>query len=310
MSLTWLEIVQEACAELALVQPSTIQNATDLQTIQLGRLVNREGTELRKRDWTELMVQYILSVPVPTETTGTYADGATVITGVPDTSGLLADYFIVQGDYINQDARIVSVDSSTQVTINIPTTGAATAGDITFVRDTFPQPDDYDRFINETWWDETNHWMLIGPDSPQRDQQHHSGIVTTGPRRHFRRLGRSPVNYRLWPPISSNEEPFSLTYQYISRNWVEKADGSYADEMTEDTDICTLDSQAVILGLKWRWFQIKGLDYAPMQQEYLDFVDRQFANDRGAKTLRMDKNNMESFLITPASVADGYWPGN
>jgi hypothetical protein len=306
---TWLEIVQQACRELGLVQPESVETATDLGTVQLAALVNREGEELRKLDWTELMAQFIITASVPVETTGTYATGATVITGIPDTTGLEAQYFVVQGSYINQDARIVSVDSPTQITINIPTSGAATAGDITFVRDTFQQPADFDRYINETWWDETNHWRLLGPDSPQLDQQHRSGIVTTGPRRHFRRVGRSPVNYRLWPPISAFEEDFSITFQYISKNWVLKADGTYASTMTDDDDESTLDGQAVVLGLKWRWMQIKSLDYAPAQQEYLDYVARQMANDRGAKTLRLDKTYGESFLLTTQSVPDGFWPG-
>lgn len=307
---SYLEIVQTACRELALVQPSTMVGDTSLQTIQLGALVNREGTELRKHDWTELMVQYILTVPEPTVTVGTYASGGVVISGIPDTSALSANNWTVIGNGINQDARIVSVDSATQVTINIPTTEAATLGEITFTRDTFSQPDDFDHYINETWWDETNHWMLIGPDSPQRDQQHHSGIVTTGPRRHFRRVGRSPVNYRLWPPISSFEQDFSITFDYISKNWVLDADGvTYKDSMVNDNDECTLDSQAVILGLKWRWMQQKGLDYSPVQLEYRDYVDRQLAMDRGAKTQRLDGSSLESFLISPASVPDGYWPG-
>ncbi len=293
------------------MQPSTMSGDNSLQTIQLGALINREGTELRKMDWTELMVQYIITVSEPVQTTGDYTTGGVVISGSPDTTGLEAHYFTVAGTGINQDARIVSVDSSTQVTINLPVTDTVIAGDITFVRDTFQQPTDFDHYINETWWDETNHWMLIGPDSPQRDQQHHSGIVTTGPRRHFRRVGRSPVNYRLWPPISSFEQDFSITFQYISKNWVLDVDGTtYKSSMENDGDECLLDEQAVVLGLKWRWMQQRGLDYAPLQMEYRDYVMRQFGMDRGAKTQSLDKNSLESFLISPSSVADGNWPGS
>lgn len=307
---TYLEIVQQVCQELGLVQPTTMVGTNDLQTVQLGALVNREGTELRKHDWTELMVQFILTVPEPTVTTGSYADGGTVISGIPDTTGIEPNSWIVTGTGLNQDARVVSVDSSTQVTINLPATDTVVAGEVTFTKDTFAQPDDFDHYINETWWDETNHWMLIGPDSPQRDQQHHSGIVTTGPRRHFRRVGRAPVDYRLWPPISSFEQDFSITFQYISRNWVVEADGTtYKDKMENDDDESTLDYNAIVLGVKWRWFAIKSLDFGPLQQEYLDYVNRQLAMDRGAKTQRLDKTSLESFLISPASVPDGYWPG-
>ena len=39
---------------------------------------------------------------------------------------------------------------------------------------------------------------------------------------------------------------------------------------TADTDECLLDEQLVIMGVKWRMWQIKGFAYAALQQEYLD----------------------------------------
>ena len=306
-----LQIVSQACNEMGIAAPSTVAAATDLQTIQMYSLVNREGNELRQmHDWTELQAQYVITVHQGIDTTGDTVDGSTIITNIPDTSGITAQYYVVSGDYVNQAARVVSVDSSTQVTLNIPVTATQTGAALTFTKDTWPEPSDFDHFINETWWDVTNHWMLLGPDSPQRDEQHRSGIVTTGPRRHFRQVGRaSGSNYRLWPPISSIENDFSIEFEYVSNAWVQTLAGAYQSSMTADTDICTLDPQAVVMGLKWRFFQVKQLDFAPMQAEYLDYVNRRIAQDGGAKTQRLDRGSVDSWLISPAQVPDGNWPG-
>ena len=58
-------------------------------------------------------------------------------------------------------------------------------------------------YIGQTWWDRTNRWALLGPDSPQIDQWHRSGIYVTGPRRHFRQIGNTTNAWRIWPPLST-----------------------------------------------------------------------------------------------------------
>ncbi len=53
--LTILECVQAACNELGLTAPSTVYSATDLQTIQLGALMNADLRDLRlMHQWSDL----------------------------------------------------------------------------------------------------------------------------------------------------------------------------------------------------------------------------------------------------------------
>jgi hypothetical protein len=78
---------------------------------------------------------------------------------------------------------------------------------------------------------------------------------------------------------------------------------------TADTDTSLLDDQALILGCKWRMWQIKGFDYAPMQAEYVDYVNRQRARDGGMPDLSMTRRSYP-YLITSANVQDGNFPGN
>lgn len=313
--LTILECVQAACNELGLTAPASVYTAADLQTIQLGALMNADLRELRnmnEKGWTDLQKSFVITIGPAVTTTGTYAAGATIITGIPSTAAITpATSWQVSGAEINQAARVVSVDSATQITIDIPTSGAATAADLVFTRDTYAMPDDFDHFINDTWWDVTNHWILFGPDSPQRYQQEIAGIVTTGPRRHFRILGRNTGNvYRIWPPIGTVENNFSIEWQYISKFAVQAVAGTYKERFTADDDKPTLEDNIFILGAKWRFFQVKQLDFAPMQAEYLDYVNRRIAQDGGSTVLNLARGSVDSYLISPAQVPDGNWPGS
>ncbi len=311
--LTILECVQAACNELGLTAPASVYGASDLQSIQLGALMNADLRDLRlMHQWTDLQSVFEITVGPAVVTTGTYSAGATVITGIPDTSGITpATSFQVSGSYLNQATRVVSVDSPTQVTIDIPTSGAATAGTLTFTQDTYALPTDFDHFINDTWWDVTNHWILFGPDTPQRYAQETAGIVTTGPRRHFRQLGRTTGNvYRIWPPISSLEDNFTIQWQYISKYAVATAGGVYKERFTVDTDVPTLEDNIFIMGAKWRFFEVKQLDFAPKQAEYIDYVNRRIAMDGGATVLNLARGSVDSYLISPAQVPDGNWPGS
>lgn len=308
--MTLLQIVQTACDELGLQRPATVVNSTDLQVRQLLALTNRDGRNLQQvRDWTALQFEYIINVGAPVVTTGDVAVNTGVITNIPDTSAIVANYFVCTGPGIPVAARVQSVDSATQVTLNMEATGNSIGASLTFARDTYAKPDDFDRFINQTGWDRTNRWALIGPDSPQIDQWHRSGIVTTGPRRHFRQIGLPTTNYRLWPPPSTVDTPFELVFEYISQNWVLKPDGTTASSFTSDADMPILDQDAFILGVKWRFWQIKGFDYAALQQECLDYVQGISAQDGGARVLSLSRVRIP-FLVSPANVQDSNFPGS
>ena len=190
-------------------------------------------------------------------------------------------------------------------------TGTVSNTTLTFAKDTYPEATDFDRFINGTAWDRTNRWALLGPDSPQLDEYHRSGIVTTGPRRHFRQVGNLVAGtYRLWPPPAIQDTPFQIAWEYISLNWVRVHGAStLATSMVNDDDVPILDSQAIILGTKWRFLEAKGIPTAAsMQVEYRDYVSQLIARDGGAPTLNMGRR-FEPYLLSPWNVQDANFPG-
>lgn len=309
--LTLLQIVQAVTGELGLVQPSVVVGATDLQTVQLYNLVNRSGDSLkRQHNWTALQTLFTLNVGAPVVTTGNLTLGSAIITNIPTTAALTAETFVVTGTGIPVAARILTVDSATQITMDMVSTATSTAAAITFGKDTYPEPEAFDRFINGTAWDRTNRWELIGPDSPQMDEYHRSGIVTTGPRRHFRQVGNlSAGNYRLWPPPQVVDTPFQIAWEYITLAWAKTAGGALITKMTADDDVPILDSQAIILDVKWRFLEAKGIPTAAsMQTEALDYIQQLIGRDGGAPTLTMGRR-YNPYLLTPANVQDANYPG-
>jgi len=313
MALNLLQIAQAVTGELGLVQPSIVVGATDLQTVQIYNLINRTGDSLKRdHDWTVLQTLFTLDVTAPTVTTGNLTNGSPVITGIPSTAGITAGIYVVTGSAIPVAARVLSVDSGTQVTMDMVATGNETATSLTFAQDTYPENSDFDRFLNGTAWDRTNRWALLGPDSPQLDEYHRSGIVTTGPRRHFRQVGNLVAGtYRLWPPPATVDTPFQIAWEYLSLNWVRVNGGAtLAASFANDDDTPLLDSQAIILGAKWRFLEAKGIPTAAsMQVEYRDYVAQLIARDGGAPTLNMGRR-FEPYLLSPWNVQDANYPGS
>ncbi|MEJ0092822.1 MAG: hypothetical protein WDN46_14295 [Methylocella sp.] len=330
--MTYLEIVQTACDELGLDRPAVVAGATDLQTRQLGALINRDLREIQQNyDWTALQTEYNLHVAQPVNAIGDVLQGSPLIknikiVGADGFSDGFSDGFgggdatqfsqlwVVNGQFLPVATRVATVPGPTMVTIDQPATATQTGVPMVFAKDTYPEPADFSRFINQTWWDRTNRWSLMGPDSPQLDQWHRSGIVTIGPRRHFRQIGSNglkqangPINnYRLWPPPGAIDTPIDIVFEYISKNSVLSANGVAQARFLADTDFPILDENIFILGAKWRMWQIKGFDYAAFQQEYQDYVDRKYGNDGGAKTLSLPSPRVGYFASV---VQDGSFPG-
>src|ERR1700744_4909818 len=119
----YITIARTVTAELGLVQPTTMTGSLDLQTAQIAALINRCGDELKRdHQWTALQTLFTLDVTQPTVTTGNVINGSAIITGIPDTSGITAGIYVVSGSNLPAAARVLSVDSATQVTMDMVAT--------------------------------------------------------------------------------------------------------------------------------------------------------------------------------------------
>lgn len=308
-SLSLLEIVQTAFLELGLTAPVSVIGSADPQTRQMLALANREGNELyRSYEWTTLDGEHIINVETPLNYTGDVLSNSTIVSNLSSTVGLAADEYSVSGSGMPTAQRVLEIIDATTIRMEMEATGTQAGALLTFAKDTYSLPSDFDHYISHTWWDRTNHWMLIGPTSPQFDQWQRSGVVTTGPRVRWRQIGKRPNVFRLWPPPTASTTPDALVFEFISDGWVEHANGTYGSVFTTDTDVSLLNPQMLILGMKWRFWQIKGFAYGAMQQEQIDFVNREKARDGGMPDLGMGRRK-QGYLLTSGSAPDGYFPG-
>lgn len=307
-----LQIIQTVALELGLTAPTVGFGSTDMTAQQLLALSNRECNELtRSTGWTNIATEHVVNLESPFSATATYAEGSEFLTNVSNTTGVEAYSWIVTGEGMPLAQRVVEVIDATTIRLEMLATATPSTfpfADISFAKDTYALPSDFDRFTTATFWDRTNHWQLIGPTSPQYDQYFRSGIVATGPRLHWREIGNGAAQWRIWPPPTSASTPDALVFEYLSNGWVRKIDGTYADVMTADTDVPILNQQAIILGVKWRMWQIKGFDWKPLQAEYVDFVNRLIANNGGMADLSLNKR-AGTWLLSAAQVQDGNYPG-
>lgn len=312
MSLTLLQIINQAQAELGLPQSATVIGNTDPTTVQMYSLSNRVLDELRRMNrWTVQQFEFDLVVGTPINTTGNIASNSlNTITNIPSTAGILPNFFAVSANSVPAAARVISVPNSTTVVMSMEATGPSTGLAVGFAQDTFAMPSGFDWFNNRTMWDRTNRWELLGPDSPQMDQWHRSGIVALGPRRHFRQLGPYADQFRIWPAPFEIANPLQLVFEYLSIDAVNVngAGTTYAQYFENDNDTPLLDDQAVIMGIKWMFWEAKGFgSYVTMQNRWIDYVDRLIARDGAAPTLALVKR-ARSILINSYQVQDGYFP--
>ena len=288
MASTLLQLVQQGMGEMGLSVPTTVVGNTNQDVIQCLSLINAVGYEMiRKHQWQWTSKVNLFQTNYLT-TTGNLTANSAVITNIPTTASL-STYYTVTGTGILNNSQVQSVDSSTQVTMQQKATTSGTGVAITFSQTKYAMPSDFDRQIDRTHWDKTQHWQMIGPETAQQWEWLTSGYISTGPIVRYRIWGDT---FQIWPPQGTQHY---LGFEYISNAWANSAAGVAKTSFTVDTDTCTFPDRLMVLGLKNKYYQAKGLgdvfarDY---EAEYFLAV----ANDAGSQTLSMNPRVPEVLL--------------
>lgn len=305
MSRTLLQLIQAACNELGLPQPSAIVSGADDLSRQLLALANREGKSFSKKalprgGWEKLFTEYVFQTEVLAATTGNTTSGSAVVSGIPSTAGITADTFFATGTGIPYQAKVASVDSGTQVTLDRVCTETGTGVAITFAQGGYALPSDLEFFAQRTQWDGTNQWEMMGPITAQEKQILRYGIGLSGPRKRF--YLRNNKMYIDPVPDTDNE---TLSYDYYSKSWCESSGGTAQNLWAADTDVYRLDEECFILGIKWRFLRSKGLDYAEEKNEYDLECERVVSRDgAGGRVLPLGASGQSGFLINNDNIPD------
>lgn len=288
---TMLGLIQQATGEMGLTVPTAVASSTASDTIQQLALLNAVGHELKSQyQWQALNKAYIFTVSYTT-ITGTTVSGTSNITSASSISGLDTTYQVV-GTGINQATYIASAPSGSTIPLSQPATVSATGTTFTLTKVRYSMPSDYDRIIDGTQWDKSKHWKMIGPVTAQQWEFLISGYISTGPRVRFRIFGGY---FQIWPALGSSN---TLGFEYVSNAWASSASGTAQTSFTADTDTCIFPDRLMVLGLKLKYFSVKGFDTSDLRREYETELSIAKANDSGSPTL--------SFAPRPSEVLIGW----
>lgn len=275
-----LQLVQAATGELGLPVPTFVAGNTATDTVQQLALLNAAGAELsRKHLWEQLVREYVFTTQV-TATTGNTTLGSAVVTNIPSTTGLDTTY-MVSGNGIAQAAMIKSVDSSTQVTLTLVGTATGTATALTFGKTQYSLPADYDRQIDRTHYDKSKRWEMLGPETAQQWQWLKSSWISTGPRIRYRIYGGY---FQVWPIVSTADV---LGFEYISKSWALSSLSAAQTTFLADTDTCIYPDRLMILALKRKIFEVKGMDPTYFERDYEFELNLAKTSDAGSPTLSL-----------------------
>jgi hypothetical protein len=81
------------------------------------------------------------------------------------------------------------------------------------------------------------------------------------------------------------DEPYRVTLG--DERWVMAADGSFKDRITADDDLIAFDGRLAVNGLKYRFLQAKGLEYAEQLRDFTTRLNK-LAGRVNARVLDLD----------------------
>jgi hypothetical protein len=310
VKLTLLQMIQQACGELGLIQPSTIFGNSDQQIVQLLSLAQREGYETYKMStkdygWQTLRAEYLFNVQSTGIQNVSYAQGSNLITWItppaiqPAVGWVISNSGGSNATDFTYPTYVTAVLSSTQFTVSTTAENTNTSNSMAVGQEAYPLPTDYDHMIVQTQWDRGFRWQLLGPLNPQEWQVLKSGISPTGPRRRFRIMDNQffidPV------PYDNNQ----LVFEYYSYNWCLNGQTNSAQfRWTSDTDTYLLDDDTFILGMIWRYRMAKGLDYSEECTMWQNSIARFKGRQSSVRNLPINAQQTGIRLISNAQVPD------
>lgn len=305
MPMTFLQLVQQAATEMGLSSPSTVIGNTNQQVVQLRNLAQAVGYELqRQHQWQALTEEYRFQSVFYTYTANT-TSGSTTISTMSSTTGLTTNptYFQVTGSGIRSDTYLNSVDAGAATAVLSQTASATgTTVSLTFSQVRYAMPSDYDRLVDRTDWDRSQRWEMLGPETAQQWQWLKSGYISTGPRVRYRVMGQL---FQIWPALAAEHY---LGFEYVSNQWVTATGDSSPTKtsFTVDTDTSIFPDRLMVLGIKLKYFEIKGFDTTAFFRDYNMQLDLAKSHDAGSPTLSLAPR-ASSVLVGVENIPDsGY----
>lgn len=298
--MTLLELIQRTARSISLPVPSVVISNTDTTILELLEAANQIGQDLvTNYVWQRCVQHHVFETTAAISRTGDVATTG-VITNLAQTSDLVVG-MIVDGIGLQTWSEIVTIDSSSQVTLNLSAT-AGTTVTLSFQTQDYALPSGYDRMQHDTQWDRSNFWPNSGPKSSQAWATLKNGIISTGPRLRYQILNDRIL---FTPPPTTK---ITQAYSYISNFWVVAAAGTKAtkNSFTADGDVSIFFDNVMIQGTKFFWLESKGLDTGPTAAILDSLISKRQAQDSPA-SIKSLSSVVSPVLISPNNIPEtGY----
>lgn len=334
-----LSLCRDACSEALIAIPTQIVGSIDQTAQLLLTLANRAGNEVARKPpggWVSMIREHdFKTAAIPTQSgMVTNVGNSAVISGLSGIQLVQPDLWVAGGTGIPDNATIRLVTPTVTLTGPPPSTITLSvkstivgAGSFIFGQANYPLPGDFERPVDNTFWDRSRFWSMRGPQSPQQWQLYKSSVIgrsTIQRRYRFRSIysaggmsiggggigdggiGNVPA-YRTF--LSIDPVPFDngsqLVFEYVSNGWCQSIAGIPRSSWQADTDIAASPELEYLIGLNvsWRLLRRLGLSYNEELDEYERQVDKAMAHDGGSAILDLTPNNNLS-LIGPWNLPE------
>lgn len=149
---------------------------------------------------------------------------------------------------------------------------------------TYPLPDDFGYMINQTGWDRSNDLPVQGPLSAQqwaylKGRNLASSTIYVS----FRIMQNEFVVY----PDDPVPDALTITFEYISRNWVIPSSdpNSYEDKIQANGDVVLFSPVMIVQYLRYKFLEAKGFDTQSALSAFTASYMKQTGRNQGAPIL-------------------------
>lgn len=118
-------------------------------------------------------------------------------------------------------------------------------------------PSDFDRMIDNTFWNASQNWAMIGGLTPESWRVLKNSLLTQAETVEYFRIRGNQIIIHRTPSVVEN-----YVYEYITKNIVKSASNVAQSEFLADTDNTVIDEYLIRLDTTWRWLKNNGRSYA------------------------------------------------
>jgi hypothetical protein len=122
---------------------------------------------------------------------------------------------------------------------------------------TYNLPSDFDRIIDNTFWNASQNWAMIGGITPENWRILKNSLLTQAETVEYYRIRNNQIVIHRTPSVVEN-----YVFEYISKNIVKSSSNVEQSEFLADTDVPAIDEYILRLDITWRWLKNNGRAYA------------------------------------------------